>query len=70
MTPEEFNYIKRAVEALASGEHSQMAQHKILRTMSQICGRAADAIETEFVSAVDKNLAHQHLVETLRGGAQ
>jgi hypothetical protein len=45
MTPQEFQYIKRAVEALESGEHSAMDQHKILLTMSQITARAADTIK-------------------------
>jgi hypothetical protein len=45
MTPQEFQYIKRAVEALESGEHSAMDQHKILLTLSQITERAAATIK-------------------------
>jgi hypothetical protein len=45
MTPQEFQYIKRAVEALESGQHSAMDQHKILVTVSQITERAAATIK-------------------------
>jgi hypothetical protein len=45
MTPQEFQYIKRAVEALESGDHSAMDQHKILVTVSQITERAAATIK-------------------------
>jgi hypothetical protein len=45
MTPQEFQYIKRAVEALESGDHSAMDQHKILLTVSQITERAAATIK-------------------------
>lgn len=68
MTPEEFAYIKRAVAALESGECTDMARHKILRTMSQICARAADDIETNFTARVDQNLANNHLIAALRRG--
>jgi hypothetical protein len=50
MTPQEFEYIKRAVEALESGECTTMSRVKILRTVSQITQRSADLIEQEFVA--------------------
>lgn len=68
MTPEEFDYLKRAVVALESGDHSEMSQHKILRTVSQICARAADRIETDFTERVDQNLANNQLIAALRRG--
>ncbi len=56
MTPEEFQYIKRAVEALESPETTPMAQRKILRTMEQICGRSATEIEDKLVDTVEDRL--------------
>ena len=56
MTLEEFRYIKRAVEALESGEHSEMNQVKILRTVEQICGRSATELERSLVDKVDERL--------------
>ncbi len=60
MTPEEFRYLKAAVEALGNPETSQMAQHKILRTMSQVSRRAADEIELKFIDRVDADLARNY----------
>lgn len=56
MTPQEFEYIQRAVKAL---EHpmSVPSRIKIERTMSQILGRSADKMEQAFVDKVDANLA-------------
>ncbi len=56
MSPEEFAYIKRAVEALESPETTPMAQHKILRTMSQICERSARQIENDLVDRLEYRL--------------
>jgi len=56
MTPQEFEYIKRAVEALESAETTPMAQAKILRTMSQICARSAQEIEFILVDSVEDRL--------------
>jgi hypothetical protein len=56
MTPLEFEYIKRAVEALESGECSDMSKVKILRTVGQIAKSAADKIEQEFVARVEAKL--------------
>jgi hypothetical protein len=52
MSPQEFEYIKRAVAALESGEHGALEQHKILMTVSQITARAADKITAEFEERV------------------
>ncbi len=56
MTPQEFEYIKRAVEALEAPETTPMAQAKILRTMSQICDRSAQNIEFNLVDNVNNRL--------------
>ncbi len=61
MTPGEFQYLKRAVEALESGEHSEMSQLKILRTVEQICGRSATEIELNLVDKVDNRLYNNNI---------
>ncbi len=61
MTPEEFEYIKRAVEALESKEYNLVAQRKILRTVEQICGKNATDIEENLLSGVDKKLRRNYL---------
>ena len=49
MTPQEFEYIQRAVAALDNPETQLIEQRKILRTMSQICDRAAREVELRLV---------------------
>jgi hypothetical protein len=56
MTPSEFEYIRRAVEALESPETTPMAQRKILRTMEQICGKNATEIEYKLVDSLEESL--------------
>jgi hypothetical protein len=53
MTPQEFEYIQRAVKALESSDITEMTQAKILRTVSQICGKNATLIEQKLVDKVD-----------------
>lgn len=65
MTRQEFEYIKRAVEALESGDHSLMSEHKILKTISQLTDRAAQQIEDHVAQRVDQNIANQNLVDML-----
>ena len=48
MTPEEFRYIKAAVQAIEEGA-TEMAELKILRTLSQITSAAAKRIEEKLV---------------------
>jgi hypothetical protein len=55
MTPEEFEYIRRAVDALEQG-CTPMTQRKILRTMEQICGKSATEIEQILVDKVEDRL--------------
>jgi hypothetical protein len=53
MTPQEFDYIKRAVEALESGECTAMTEVKILRTVSQITERGAQKLERAYLDQVE-----------------
>ena len=55
MTPEEFEYIKRAVEALEQGT-TETAEIKILRTVSQITAASAQKLEQKLVDKVDELL--------------
>ncbi len=72
MTPQEFEYIQRAVKALEDPETTPMAQHKILKTMSQICGKTATDLELNLIGEVDakitrnyQDLQNQKLVDIL-----
>jgi hypothetical protein len=55
MTLEEFEYIKRAVEALEQGT-TETAEIKILRTVSQITAASAQRLEQKLVDKVDELL--------------
>ena len=73
MTPEEFEYIRRAVTAIESGEYNKWTEAKILRTMSQICGKNATDIEQNLIGSVDakisrnyQDLQNQKLVDILK----
>ena len=59
MTHEELAYMERALEALKSAEHTEMAKCKILRTLSQIAARAAQEIENNLVDQVEAQLYNQ-----------
>lgn len=61
MTPQEFEYIRRAVEALENPETTPMTQRKILRTMEQICGKSATEIEQKLVDKTDELLYNTNL---------
>lgn len=56
MTPQEHEYIRRAVEALENPEITPMTQRKILRTMEQICGKNATLIEQKLVDNIEDRL--------------
>ena len=53
MKPEHYQYLRRAVEALGEGQ-TLPQRVKILRTISEICARDADALELEFGLLVDQ----------------
>jgi hypothetical protein len=52
MKLEELRYLERAIEALKDPELTQMAEAKILRTVSQISDRASREIELKLVDKV------------------
>jgi hypothetical protein len=60
MTPQEFEYIRRAMQAIESPDCTQMAKAKILQTMSEICGRNAAQIREQLEDAVDAKLARNY----------
>ncbi len=55
MTPEEFQYIKRAVEALEQGT-TDVTQIKILKTISQVAKLSAQRLETRLVDRIEDRL--------------
>jgi hypothetical protein len=72
MTPQEFEYIRRAVDALENMEMTPITERKVLRTIEQICGKNATEIEQNLVGAVDakitrnyQDLQNQKLVDIL-----
>ena len=72
MTPQEFEYIRKAVAALESGQYSPMDEAKILKVVSQICDKNAHLIEQNLVDSVDavlerryQDLQNQKLVDIL-----
>ena len=52
MTLEEFQYIKGAIEALEQGT-TEVAEIKILKTVSQITAASAQKLEQKLVDNVD-----------------
>lgn len=61
MTPQEFEYIQRAVKALEDPEMSDMSRAKVLRTMTQITGKAVENIENKLVDKVNNRLYNIHI---------
>ena len=55
MTPQEFQYIKRAVEALEQ-DTTDVTQIKILKTISQVAGLSAQRLETRLVDRIEERL--------------
>ena len=55
MTPEEFQYIKRAVEALEQGT-TDVTQIKKLKTISQVAKLSAQRLETRLVDRIEDRL--------------
>ena len=60
MTPEEFEYIRRAVTAIESGEYNKWTEAKILQTVSEICGKNATVIRKQLIDDVDSRLARNY----------
>ena len=55
MTPQEFEYIQRAVKALED-PMSLTARIKIERTIAQICGKSATELENNLVDIIEDRL--------------
>ena len=55
MTPQEFEYIQRAVKALED-PMSLTERIKIERTMAQICGKSATELEKNLVDTIEDQL--------------
>lgn len=56
MTPQEFQYLKRAVVALEGPDLSAKDQIKILRVVGQICGKNATLLEHKLVAQSEDRL--------------
>ena len=52
MTPQEFQYVKRAVEAFETTDLSLEDQRKILQTISEITGAAAVRTQNKLVDSL------------------
>ena len=61
MTPQEFEYIQRAVKALEDPEMTDMSRAKVLRTMTQITAKAVENIENKLVDKVDNRLYNTNI---------
>ncbi len=60
MTPQEFEYIRRAMAVLEDPETTPMAQHKILRTVGQIFEMNAQRIEDRMIDRFDTLMQRQY----------
>jgi hypothetical protein len=56
MTPTEFQYLKRAVEAFETVDLSLEDQRKILQTISEITGSAAVRVQERLVDSLEQTL--------------
>ena len=75
LTRTELDYINRALAALTSGDMNEFDEAKILRTVSQIAGRAADRFEDELnqrlnekLEAAYQDMLNQRLLEFIENG--
>jgi len=57
MTPQEFEYIQRAMAVLEDPGTTLMAQHKILKTVGQIFDMNARRIEDRMIDRFDELMA-------------
>ena len=60
MTPQEFEYIQRAVKALEEPDLTEMSRLKVLRVMEHICGKNATDIEQNLIGAVDAKISRNY----------
>lgn len=74
MTPQEFEYIRRAMKVLEDPETTPMAQHKIFKTVGQIFEMNAQRVEDRLIEQVDqriernyKDMQNNRLIHMIRG---
>ncbi len=60
MTPQEFDYIRRAMAVLEDPETTPWAQHKILKTVGQIFDMNAQRIEDRMIDRFDTLMQRQY----------
>ena len=60
MTPQEFEYIQRAMKVLEDPETTLMAQHKILKTVGQIFDMNARRVEDRMIDRFDELMARNY----------
>jgi hypothetical protein len=60
MTPQEFDYIRRAMAVLEDPETTPWAQHKIYKTVSQIFDMNAQRIEDRMIDRFDTVMQRQY----------
>jgi hypothetical protein len=66
MTPQEFDYIRRANEVLRDPSTTPMAAAKICRVISQIYKKQADELEMALLERVDNLIQYNNLIDKLR----
>lgn len=59
MLDREMDYLKRAMAALEDPELTPMTRQKILQTISEVAGRAAQDIRNQMITAVEDRLYGQ-----------
>ena len=74
MTPQEFEYIQRAMKVLEDPETTLMAQHKIFKTVGQIFEMNAQRIEDRMIDRFDtlmqrnyQDIQNNRLLNMIRG---
>jgi hypothetical protein len=65
MTPQEFEYIQRAMKVL-EGPMTSMERIKVQRTMAQILEKSAQQQEEVFCELVDTYMERNRLVDILK----
>ena len=60
MTPQEFQYIQRAMQVLEDPATTPMAQHKIFKTVGQIFDMNARRIEDRMIDRFDELMARNY----------
>ena len=74
MTPQEFEYIQRAMKVLGDPETTLIAQHKIFKTVGQIFEMNAQRVEDRMIDRFDtlmqrnyQDIQNNRLLNMIRG---